>query len=59
MSKPRHSLIRHVAEQIQRDPEAYANTAKLAVVAKRIAQELGRVRMGGGPQYPVPEEGPR
>lgn len=34
--EPRHDLIRHLRQQIQSDPEAYANAAKLNVVARKL-----------------------
>lgn len=39
-SPPRLDLVAHLREQILRDPEAYANTAKVREVADRIAHEL-------------------
>jgi len=37
MSEPRWNLIAHLRDQIDRDPERYANKAKLRVVAKKLA----------------------
>lgn len=38
--EPRWKLIQHLREQIERDPEAYANDAKLRAALRRARGDL-------------------
>ncbi len=43
----RADLVAHLAEQIRRDPEAYANDAKLGCIFDKLAKDLAEQRDEG------------
>lgn len=40
MSEPRWELIKHIRDQIARDPESYANAAKLRCCLDKLGADL-------------------
>lgn len=44
MTEPRRDLINHLRDQIQADPEAYANEAKLKAIIKPLAEDIAAIK---------------